>query len=51
MLVLGQERYMERDTMDMQEVTKSVSDLLRPFYAQVWLPPPYYPLQPLPIMQ
>lgn len=31
----GQERYMERDTVEMQEVTKSVSDLLRPFYAQV----------------
>lgn len=30
-----QERYMERDTIEMQEVTKSVSTLLRPFYAQV----------------
>ena len=32
---VAQERYMDRDTIDMQEVTKSVSALLRPFYAQV----------------
>ena len=39
MLILPcvQERYMERDTIEMQEVCKSVSELLRPLYAQVWL--------------
>ena len=29
------ERYMERDTLELQEVCGSVSELMRPFYAQV----------------
>lgn len=32
------ERYMERDTLELQEVCGSVSELMRPFYAQVCAP-------------
>lgn len=37
--ILLQDRYMARDTAELKEVLQSVSDLLKPFYAQVscWL--------------